>query len=117
MSFCRGQRIAGIYALAAGSVSQDLAPRKLKQNMPDPVAVIVLGRLAIDAADDAAEQGNGPGRAMLRDAVLRITAAAYEVGIAATLVHALNERTDRDPRARDGGGRDAASFERRLLRR
>lgn len=85
---CRGQRVVGFYALAAGSVSHDLAPRKLKKNMPDPVPVIVLGRLAIDAS----EQGNGLGRALLRDAVLRITAAAHEVGIAAILVHALNDR-------------------------
>ena len=85
---CRGRRVVGFYALAAGSVSHDLAPRKLKQNMPDPVPVIVLGRLAIDAT----EQGNGLGRALLRDAVLRITAAAHEVGIAAILVHALNDR-------------------------
>jgi len=85
---CRGQRVVGYYALAAGSVSHDLAPRKLRQNMPDPIPVIVLGRLAIDAS----EQGNGLGRALLRDAVLRITAAAHEVGIAAILVHALNDR-------------------------
>ncbi|PIV73297.1 MAG: GNAT family N-acetyltransferase [Rhodobacteraceae bacterium CG17_big_fil_post_rev_8_21_14_2_50_65_11] len=85
---CRGQRVVGYYALAAGSVSHDLAPCKLRQNMPDPIPVIVLGRLAIDAS----EQGNGLGRALLRDAVLRITAAAHEVGIAAILVHALNDR-------------------------
>lgn len=84
----RGERVVGFYALAAGSVSHDLAPRKLRQNMPDPVPVIVLGRLAIGAS----EQGNGLGRALLRDAVLRITAAAHEVGIAAILVHALNDR-------------------------
>ncbi len=85
---CRGQRVVGFYALAAGSVSHDLAPRSLRQNMPDPVPVIVLGRLAIDAS----EQGNGLGRALLRDAVLRITSAAQEVGIAAIMVHALNDR-------------------------
>ncbi|WCR18657.1 GNAT family N-acetyltransferase [Paracoccus alcaliphilus] len=85
---CRGQRAVGFYALAAGSVSHDLAPRRLRQNMPDPIPVIVLGRLAVDVS----EQGNGLGRALLRDAVLRITAAAHEVGIAAILVHALNER-------------------------
>lgn len=85
---CRGRRVVGFYALAAGSVSHASAPRKLKQNMPDPVPVIVLGRLAIDAT----EQGNGLGRALLRDAVLRITAAAHEVGIAAILLHALNDR-------------------------
>lgn len=85
---CRGQRVVGFYALAAGSVSHDLAPRKLRQNMPDPIPVIVLGRLAIDAS----EQGTGLGSALLRDAVMRITAAAQEVGIAAILVHALNDR-------------------------
>ena len=85
---CRGERVVGYHALAAGSVSHELAPRKVRQNMPDPIPVIVLGRLAIDAT----EQGNGLGRALLRDAVLRITAAADEVGIAAVLVHALNDR-------------------------
>ena len=85
---CRGDRVVGYYALAAGSVGHDLAPRKLRQNMPDPIPVIVLGRLAIDLS----EQGNGLGRALLRDAMLRVSAAAQEVGIAAILVHALNDR-------------------------
>ena len=85
---CRGEQVVGLYALAAGSISHDHLPRKLKQNMPDPIPVIVLGRLAIDLT----EQGNGLGRALLRDAVLRVSAAAHEVGIAAILVHALNER-------------------------
>lgn len=39
---CRGDRVVGFHALAAGSVSHDLSPRKLRQNMPDPVPVIVL---------------------------------------------------------------------------
>lgn len=85
---CRGDQVVGFYAVAAGSVSHDLLPRKLKQNMPDPIPVIVLGRLAIDLT----EQGNGLGRALLRDALLRVSAAAHEVGIAAILVHALNDR-------------------------
>jgi GNAT superfamily N-acetyltransferase len=85
---CRGDRVVGYYALAAGSVSHDLSPRKLRHNMPDPVPVIVLGRLAVDVS----EQGNGLGRALLRDAVLRVAAPAREVGVAAMLVHALNDR-------------------------
>jgi len=56
--------------------------------MPDPVSVIVLGRLAVDAS----EQGNGLNRAFLRHAVLRIAAAAREGGVAALIVHALNDR-------------------------
>ena len=85
---CRGDRVVGFYALAAGSVSHDFSSRKLRQNMPDSVPVIVLGRLAVDAS----EQGNCLGRALLRDAVLRVAAAAREVGVAAMLVHALNDR-------------------------
>ena len=85
---CRDNRVVGFYALAAGSVSHDLVPRKFRQNMPDPIPVIVLGRLAIDAS----EQGGGLGRALLRDALLRVSAAAREVGVAAVLVHALNDR-------------------------
>jgi GNAT superfamily N-acetyltransferase len=85
---CRGDRVVGFYALAAGSVGHDLVPRKLRQNMPDPIPVIVLGRLVIDAS----EQGSGLGRALLRDALLRVSAAAREVGVAAVLVHALNDR-------------------------
>ncbi len=85
---CRGTSVVGYYALAAGSVSHEHLSRKLKQNMPAPVPVIVLGRLAIDAT----EQGRGLGHALLRDALLRVTTAAHEVGITAILVHALNER-------------------------
>ena len=36
---CRGDKVVGFYALAAGSISHDLSPRKLRQNMPDPVPV------------------------------------------------------------------------------
>ena len=85
---CRDRRVIGFYALAAGSVSQALAPGRIRRNMPDPIPVIVLGRLAIDAS----EQGQGLGPALLRDAVLRVAAAAREIGIAAILVHALDQR-------------------------
>lgn len=85
---CRGAQVVGYYALAAGSVAHAMLSRRHRQNMPDPVPVIVLGRLAIDRS----EQGNGLGRALLRDALVRISAAADTVGIAAVLVHALDER-------------------------
>ncbi|MET3791760.1 GNAT superfamily N-acetyltransferase [Aquamicrobium terrae] len=85
---CRGDRVVGYYALAAGSIAHAMPSRRHRQNMPDPVPVIVLGRLAVARS----EQGNGLGRALLRDALLRISAAADAVGIAAVLVHALDER-------------------------
>lgn len=48
---CRGELVLSFYALAAGSISHDHLPRKLKQNTPDPIPVIVLGRLAIDLTE------------------------------------------------------------------
>jgi len=85
---CRGDCVVGYYALAAGAVERDEAPRTVRRNMPSPIPVIILGRLAVDAQ----EQGNGVGAALLRDALLRVLNAAREIGAAAILVHALNDR-------------------------
>ena len=59
--------------------------------MPDPVPVMVIGRLAVDGA----MQGQGIGPALLRDAVLRTVQAAEIAGIRAILVHAISERAKR----------------------
>jgi GNAT superfamily N-acetyltransferase len=80
-------RAIGYYALAAGSVARIDAPRTLRRNMPDPVPVVVVERLAIDSR----WQRRGLGAALLKDALLRCLAAAAGVGIAAVLVHALSE--------------------------
>ncbi|MFZ5811401.1 MAG: GNAT family N-acetyltransferase [Thermodesulfobacteriota bacterium] len=81
-------RVIGYYALAAGAVAATDAPGKVRRNMPDPIPVMVLGRLAVDRE----WQGRGLGRDLLRDAVLRTLRAAELVGIRALLVHALHER-------------------------
>jgi GNAT superfamily N-acetyltransferase len=54
--------------------------------MPNPVPVLVIGRLAIDLRI----QGCGIGSALLKDAVLRTVQASKIVGIRAILVHAIN---------------------------
>ena len=84
-------RVAGYYSLAAGSVARETAPGRIRRNTPDPVPVVVLGRLAIDQD----YQGQGLGRALLRDAVLRILQAADIIGVRAILVHALWEEAKR----------------------
>lgn len=81
-------RVVGYYALAAGSAVAAEAPGKIKRNMPDPIPVMVLGRLAIDLE----WQGRGLGADLLRDAVLRTRAAAEIGGIRAIMVHAIDER-------------------------
>ena len=85
---CDHERVIGYYALATGAIAAQIAPRKIKRNMPDPIPVMVLGRLAIDTA----HQGQDLGSALLRDAILRIMQAADIAGIKAILVHALSEQ-------------------------
>ena len=84
-------RVVGYYSLAAGSVARETAPGRVRRNVPDPVPVVVLGRLAIDQD----YQGQGLGRALLRDAILRILQAADIIGVRAILVHALSEEAKR----------------------
>src|SRR5436305_9057026 len=63
---CAARRVVGYYSLAAGSVSHHVAIGKVRRNMPDPVPVVLLGRLAIDRA----WQGRGLGADMLRDVAI-----------------------------------------------
>jgi GNAT superfamily N-acetyltransferase len=85
---CAGpNRVVGYYAIATGAVAHSHASSKARRNMPDPIPVIVLGRLAVD--EDF--QGEGLGKGMLRDAILRTLQAADIAGIRAILVHAISE--------------------------
>ncbi len=84
---CEGTRALAYYALASGAVTAAMATGRLRRNMPDPIPVVVLGRLAIDIG----AQGQGLGRALIRDAGLRVLDAADLIGIRGLLVHALSE--------------------------
>ena len=81
------QHVVGYYALAAGAVSHEDAPGRIRRNMPDPVPVIVLGRLAVHM--DRAGQGIGQG--LLKDAVMRTLQTCEQVGVRALLCHAFDE--------------------------
>lgn len=84
---CAGEIVVAYYCLANGAVAQTTATGKVRRNMPDPIPVMIIGRLAV------AQQwhGMGIGRALLRDAVLRTLQAAEIAGIRAILVHAISE--------------------------
>lgn len=84
---CRGARIAGYYSLAVGCVAREMALGAIRRNMPEPIPVMVLARLAVDKDF----QGQGLGRALVKDAVLRTRQAASIAGIRAILVHALDD--------------------------
>jgi len=84
-----GRRIVvGYYALASGALAHAQAPGRIRRNMPDPVPMAVLGRLAVDRS----MQGQGLGVALLQDAVLRVQRAAAILGIRGLLVHAISEQ-------------------------
>jgi GNAT superfamily N-acetyltransferase len=81
-------RVRGYYAMAAGAVSHQLATSGVRRNMPDPVPVMVLARLAVERG----AQGRHLGAALLQDAVNRAVAVSRNTGVRALLVHALHER-------------------------
>lgn len=78
--------VIGYYALAAGAVSHALAAGRFKRNMPDPIPVAVLGRLAVHVD----WTGRGIGRGLLKDAVLRVVQSSEQLGIRALLCHAID---------------------------
>jgi GNAT superfamily N-acetyltransferase len=79
--------VAGYYCISAGAVGHEHATGSLRRNMPDPIPVVVMGRLAIDKR----YQRLGIGRGLLKDAVLRTIQASEVIGIKAILVHAISE--------------------------
>lgn len=80
-------RVLGYYALAAGAVAHADAPGRIRRNMPDPVPVIVLGRLAVHVE----REGEGIGAGLLKDALLRSLQASEQIGARALLCHAIDE--------------------------
>ena len=109
------RRVVGYYALSAGSIAHDAVPGRIRRNMPDPIPVIVLGRLAVHAVHEEEsgldEEGMLAlavnlrrmadwlglaqvqliGQGLLKDAVLRSLQACAQVGARALLCHAIDE--------------------------
>ncbi len=84
---CDDRRVIGYYALASGSISTADVVGRFRRNMPDPIPVAVLARLAIDHV----WQGRKLGRALVRDAARRVLVAAGEIGIRGLIVHAISD--------------------------
>jgi predicted N-acetyltransferase YhbS len=90
-------RVVGYYALAAGSLDVESAPTRLRRNMPNPLPVVVLGRLAVD--DEWS--GLGVGGGLLKDAVLRSLHRRRRQGVLCKtwLRRVADARADHDARA------------------
>lgn len=84
---CQHERIAAYYCLSSGALAVSDAPGSLKRNMPDPIPMVLLGRLAVDLD----WRGSGLGVAVLRDAVQRTKQAASILGIRGIIAHAISE--------------------------
>jgi GNAT superfamily N-acetyltransferase len=81
-------KVVGYYALASGAIAVTSSVGRFRRNMPDPIPVAVLGRLAVDRS----QQGRGLGRALFRDCALRVAHAADTIGIRGIVVHAISEQ-------------------------
>jgi len=79
--------IAGYYCLSASALAREQAAGALARNAPDPVPVILIGRLAVDTRF----QGAGVGASLLQDAVLKSAEASRIVGSRAVLVDAIDD--------------------------
>lgn len=84
---CSEDRVVAYYAIAAGSIAHTDAISGVRRNMPEPIPVALLGRLAVDIS----LQGQGIGKHLLQDAVIRITQASDVIGMRAIVVDALDE--------------------------
>ena len=88
---CDRDRVVAFYSLAASSVERRRVSSRVGRSMPEPVPVILLGQLAVDAA----YQGRGLGADLLIDAGKRSLAAAKAIGARAIFVQALDDQATR----------------------
>ena len=85
---CAGTAVVGYYSLSAGAIGHDTAPKAMRRNMPDPLPILLLGRLAVDKR----YHNQGLGRALVRNAMMRGLNIAGNAGVFAILVHALSDQ-------------------------
>ncbi len=85
---CDNNAVVAYYLLASSAIAPAATPGRFRRNMPDPIPVIVLARLAISRS----HQGKGLGRALFQDAARRVVHAAETIGIRGLLVHAISDQ-------------------------
>jgi predicted N-acetyltransferase YhbS len=83
---CEGATVVAYYALASSAVSVIGAPGRFRRNMPEPIPVVVLARLAVAQS----HHKRGLGRGLFQDAARRVIHAADAIGIRGLLVHAIS---------------------------
>ena len=84
---CDAGVVVAYYALASSAVVTHSATGRFRRNLPDPIPVVVLGRLALVRS----HQKRGLGRVLFADAGRRVLQAANAIGIRGLVVHALSD--------------------------
>ena len=79
--------VIGYYCLSASGADRNLLPKKIARGKPNPVPVVLLGRLAISVDD----QGRGLGSVLLKDSFVRVLSVLDVIGFGSMLVHALDD--------------------------
>jgi GNAT superfamily N-acetyltransferase len=81
-------QVVGYYAIATATAQRVAMPSaKLRKGMPEEVPLLLIGRLAVDAAF----QGRGLGSALLIDALKRCAAASGIAGARGIIAHAIDD--------------------------
>lgn len=83
----QGRTVVGYYCLSTGAEKRASVPSKIARNTPEPVPLILLGRLAVDTN----HQGKGIGAGLLKDALQRVAQISQAVGSRALIVHAIDQ--------------------------
>lgn len=82
------RRVIGYYTIATAMEQRAALPSaKLRRGMPDQIPLLLIARLAVDAA----YQGIGLGADLLADALRRCAAVSEIAGARAVIVHAIDE--------------------------
>jgi GNAT superfamily N-acetyltransferase len=85
-------QVVGYYAISTAAAHRVAIPSaKLRKGLPEQVPLLLLGRLAVDAAF----QGQGLGAALLADALRRCVAASAIAGVRGLLAHAIDDEAAR----------------------
>jgi GNAT superfamily N-acetyltransferase len=86
---CEGKTVVGYYCLTSGGIERSGLPKALrKHGLPNPVPIVIIGRLARDLS----YKGSGLGSDLLQHALSRIVHASETIGVRCVLVHAIDEK-------------------------
>jgi GNAT superfamily N-acetyltransferase len=81
-------RVVGYFSISAAVEQRSVLPSaKTRRGMPERVPLLLIGRLAVDAA----WQGRGLGSALLADALRRCLAASGIAGARGVVAHAMDD--------------------------